>query len=110
MSLIPEASLETGKAEALEQIVHLLQHLLDTLTDLIALLVEVAELGLGDGGGGSLGLKLLAKALDLGFGGGTCFALALDDLDCAENLLLERLELVDADGGGCAHVSSSLAN
>ncbi len=49
---------------------------------------------------------LLLKTCDLGLGGGTSFTLLLHDLDGAKDLLLERLELVCADGGGCAHAGS----
>jgi hypothetical protein len=84
----------------LEEFVHLLEHLFDALADCFALFSEGGEFGFG---GGLLGRKLLTERGYFGLGGGAGFAFALDDFDGAEDFLLERLELVDADGG-CTHM------
>ena len=50
---------------------------------------------------------MLTEGGYFGLGGGAGFAFALDDLDGAEDFLLERLELVCADAravAGCAHI------
>ena len=95
----------------LEEFVHLLQHFFDALTDCVALLVEGVELGLRGGEGFALGrgdgFELGAECGYFCFSDGAGFALALDDLDGAEDFLLEGLELFCGDpgtDGGCAHI------
>ena len=77
----------------LEEFVHLLEHLFDTLADCFALFGEGGELGFG---GGLLGRKLLTERGYFGLGGGAGFAFALDDFDGAEDFLLLGLQLCDA--------------
>jgi hypothetical protein len=93
----------------LEEFIHLLQHLFDAQAYGVALLVERVELGLGGGQGFALGggdgLELGAECGYFCFSGCACFALALDDLNGAEDFLLEGLELFCGDpgtDGGCA--------
>ncbi|CAN5481667.1 hypothetical protein BH10ACI4_BH10ACI4_30650 [soil metagenome] len=81
-----------------------MQHLFDALTNRVAFLVEGGELTLV----GDLNLllrgKLGAEIFNFSLGGTAGFTLALDDLDGAKHLLLQRLELVDGDRG-CTHNS-----
>src|SRR5215469_550909 len=90
----------------LEQVVHLLKHLFDALLDVVALLGECVDSGLGLRGYEGLEFELFAKLCVLGLGLGAGFALLLYDFDCTQNLLFEGLELVNADGG-CAHCYNS---
>ena len=86
----------------LEELVHLLEQLFNSEANGVALFVEGGEFGFY---GACVALKcgkLLAEGGDFGLCDGAGFAFALDDLYGAEDFLLERLELVDADGG-CAH-------
>jgi hypothetical protein len=86
----------------LEELVHLLEHLLDSEANGVALFIEGGEFGFYGARVALICGDLLAEGGDFGLGGGAGFAFTLDDLDGAEDFLLERLKLVDTNGG-CAH-------
>jgi hypothetical protein len=83
----------------LEEFVHLLEHLFDSKADGVALFVEGGDLGFDSANVAFIGSQLLAEGGGFGLGCGSGFAFALYDLYGTEDFLLERLELVDANGG-----------
>ncbi len=110
-----------------KELVHLPEHLLDTLADVEAFLLKGRELSpasrpvLFEFGGmeialsgvsGTLLIELSGLLFDLSpefrklrFCGDASVTFTSDDLNSAQDLVFERLKLVCADGCGCTHAS-----